>query len=88
MRNEQTENIARLIEQGAQAKALKNNTFFSQLMADRKSQIFEKFCRTAADDNAERDELWRTMQNLKAIERHINEAIHTAVMAAKQQGLD
>lgn len=58
-----------------------NNEAFKQALAIRKAQIFEIFCKTKADQSDIREEAWRTMVNMKALEDFLNTALTTGKMA-------
>jgi hypothetical protein len=58
-----------------------NNEAFKQAMTARKAQIFDTFCRSSADQTELRDEAWRTMKNMKALEDFLNTALQTGKMA-------
>ena len=58
-----------------------NNEAFKQALTVRKAQIFEVFCKTKADQSDIREEAWRTMVNMKALEDYLHKALTTGNMA-------
>ena len=62
-------------------KQVIDNAAYKQVFLVRRSQIFEIFCLTKKDQEDVRDEAWRTMQNLNALEEFFNQALTTGKMA-------
>ena len=58
-----------------------NNEAFKQAMVIRERQIFEVFCSTKADQSDIREEAWRTMVNLRALQGFLKRALETGKMA-------
>jgi hypothetical protein len=50
----------------------------------RKAQIFQAFCETGADEQDVRDEAWRTMQNMEALERYFERILEGGEIARKE----
>lgn len=61
-------------------QVLNNEAYKIALMA-RKTQIFEVFCNTKADQTDVREEAWRTMANLTALEQYFEQLLTTGKMA-------
>lgn len=64
-------------------KQVINNEAYQQAITIRKAQIFEVFCSTSADQSDVRDEAWRTMKNMNALEDYLKQALTTGNMAEK-----
>lgn len=62
-------------------KQVLNNIAYKNAMTLRKAQIFELFCKTKHEQTEERDELWRTMMNINALEDYFNTLLTTGKMA-------
>jgi hypothetical protein len=58
-----------------------DNEAFKQALTVRKAQIFEIFCKTKADQQDVREEAWRTMVNMNALEDFFKKALTTGKMA-------
>ena len=58
-----------------------NNEAYKQAIAIRKAQIFEVFCGTNKDQSDVREEAWRTMVNMKALEQYFETLLTTGKMA-------
>jgi len=61
-----------------------NNHVFKQAMIAREAQLFEFFCNTSKDQGDEREEAWRTMQNLKCLQQYFDEVLTTGKLADNQ----
>lgn len=61
-----------------------NNEAYKAIILKRKAALFETFCGTSADEQDVREEAWRTMQNLKALEQDFAEAINNGIIADDQ----
>ncbi len=84
--SEQEEQYEREVEFAAMGAQVLNNAAYTQAMTIRKAQIFELFCKTKQEQGDVREEAWRTMQNINALEDWLNTALTTGKMA--QQSLD
>ncbi len=60
------------------------NPAYKQAMTLRKAQIFEVFCDTTQDQTDVREEAWRTMKNINALEDYLNTLLETGKMADEQ----
>lgn len=61
-----------------------NNEAFKQAFMVREAQLFELFSNTKQDQVAEREEAWRTMQNLKVLRQYFEQVLTTGKMADTQ----
>lgn len=64
-------------------KQVLDNQAYQQFFIVRRSQIFNIFCDTKQDQDDVRQEAWRTMQNLNAMEDFFEHALTTGKMADK-----
>lgn len=62
-------------------KKVIDNPAFQQAMTIRKAQIFDVFCKTKQDQTDVREEAWRTMQNMNALEQYFKQLLTTGKMA-------
>ena len=58
-----------------------NNAAYKQAISMRKAQIFEVFCNTTKDQADVREEAWRTMINITALEQYFETLLTTGKMA-------
>ena len=84
--NEQEEQLSEEIKFAQMGQQVLNNEAFKQALITRKAQIFDVFCNTKQDQADVREEAWRTMQNLKALETYFNQLLATGKMA--EMGLE
>lgn len=84
MTPEQIDQQKKEVEFAAIGKQVVDNPAFKQAMMVRKGQIFEVFCLTKAEQNDVREEAWRTMQNMTALEEFFKQALTTGKMADEQ----
>lgn len=84
MTKDQEEQLKRESEFAKIGQQVINNEAFKQAMAIRKAQIFEIFCLTSQDQADVREEAWRTMRNMEALEEFFNRALTTGNMADQQ----
>jgi hypothetical protein len=70
----------------AMGKRVTDNPAYRQAFDIRRAKVFDVFCNTKQDQSDVRDEAWRTMQNLNALEQYFNDLLTTGKMA--QQDLD
>ncbi len=81
---EQIEQLESESKMGYHANQVMSNPAFKQAMLLRKSQIFDVFCKSKAEQCEVREEAWRTMVNLLALEKFFQQTIDTAKMSDKQ----
>jgi len=62
-------------------KAVIKNAAYQTVMTERKAAVFNAFCSTGADQQEEREECWRTMRNLLALEKSFERILTTGKMA-------
>ena len=79
--NDQKDQLENKVTFAAQIKQVVNNPAFQQALILRKSQLFEDFCNTKQDQEDVREEAWRTMKNIIALEDYFNELLTTGQMA-------
>lgn len=58
-----------------------NNAAYKQAIMLRKAQIFELFCSSKQDQADIREECWRTMVNITALEQYFQTLLTTGKMA-------
>lgn len=61
-----------------------NNEAYKSAITIRKAHLFDVFSHTTHDQADIREEAWRTMQNLAALEQYFNEVLTTGMMAEEQ----
>lgn len=81
MTGDQKEQLDREISFAAMGKQVLNNAAYQEAMTVRRGQVFEVFCKTSQDQSEIRDEAWRTMKNLDAIEEYFRILLETGRMA-------
>lgn len=81
MNDSQLEQLERESDFAQMGKQVLNNEAFKQALTVRKSQLFEIFCLTKFEQSDVRDEAWRTMQNMNALEEFFRMALETGKMA-------
>jgi len=62
-------------------KLVINNEAYKQAITLRKGQIFEVFCNTKHEQSDVREEAWRTMKNMNALEDYFKTLLETGNMA-------
>ncbi len=62
-------------------KQVLDNPAYQQAFTARKAKLFDTFCRSKAEETEKREEAWREMQNLIAIERYFNRILGTGKKA-------
>jgi len=62
-------------------KQVINNEAYRQAITHRKAQIFEVFCNTNQEQSDVREEAWRTMKNMNALEGYFRILLETGKMA-------
>lgn len=81
MNDDQQEQLERELSFAAMGKQVLSNAAYQQAMTTRKAQIFDVFCRTGQEQSDIREEAWRTMKNLDAIEEYFRVLLETGKMA-------
>ena len=79
--SDQKEQLEREVTLAQQGKVILNNPAFKQALVIRKAQIFDVFCSTKKDQEDVREEAWRTMKNMDALEQYFKEMLATGKMA-------
>ena len=69
-------------------KQVVNNEAYIQAITARKAQIFDVFCNTKKDQSDVREEAWRTMKNMDALEAYFQDILTTGKMAEQNHELD
>lgn len=70
-------NQEQAIIRGNDASSLINSPLFKEAMLLIRAEITEKFAKTKFHQKDERDELWRKMQTIDAIEKYLKKVIVT-----------
>ena len=83
MNSEQKERLEEEVKFAAIGQQVLNNEAYKTAITVRKTQIFDVFCRTKADQSDIREEAWRTKQNLLSLEDFLKNALTTGEMADK-----
>jgi len=65
----------------AEMQVVTGSRAFNNAITLRKAQIFELFCNTGKDQGDIREEAWRTMKNMNALENYFQEIAETGKMA-------
>lgn len=82
MNNEEREEKLKQESAFAQmGKQVINNEAYKQAITIRKAQIFEIFCKTKHEQADVREEAWRTMQNMNALESYFEQLLNTGKLA-------
>jgi hypothetical protein len=69
---------------GQMGQQVLNNHVFKQAMLARKAQLFDIFSKSKKEQTEEREEAWRTMQNLKVLEQYFEQVLTTGKLADSQ----
>ena len=77
----EAEQLEREIAFANMGKQVVNNEAYKQAMTIRKAQIFEVFCNTSQEQHDVREEAWRTMKNMSALEDYFKQLLETGKMA-------
>lgn len=75
--------LKEIIAQGSNADAWLNHPHFKHVVTVRKAQLMAAFEKTGYRQKAEREEIWRKMQALSAIENDFRRVIRDAQNAKK-----
>ena len=81
MNKDQKEQQEREVAFANMGKQVVNNEAYRQAITARKAQIFDVFCKTKADQVDIREEAWRTMKNMDALEQYFKHILETGRMA-------
>jgi len=79
--NGQEEQLKEEITLAQMGQQVVNNHIYKQAFIARKGQLFDIFCKTKKDQEDVREEAWRTMQNLNALESYFEQVLNTGKMA-------
>jgi len=79
--SDETDQLKREVALAAEGKQVLNNPAFKNALVIRRAQIFDVFCNTKKDQEDVREEAWRTMKNMDALEQYFNEMLSTGKMA-------
>lgn len=67
---------------GNESRAILNNPLYQEAIMTLRGQMMEQFTKTTHDQSDERDEVWRTMKVLDAIERQLESIMSTGKLAS------
>lgn len=81
MTPEQEDQLKRESEIAKLGQLVVNNQVFQDALAARRAQIFDVFCNTGKDQGDIREEAWRTMQNMNALQQYFEQVLTTGKMA-------
>ena len=83
MRDEEQE-LKEQIKFGALGQQVVNNAAYQSAMTTRKAHLFDVFSNTSQDQSDIREEAWRTMQNLKALEDYFENILTSGKLSDEQ----
>ena len=69
------------IYRGNEARSVINNPIYKEALILLKAQMMETFQRTKYDQKEEREEIWREMKVLDALERQLESVMRTGRLA-------
>ena len=75
------EQLDREIAFAVMGKQVIHNEAYKQAITIRKAQIFDVFCNTKHEQSDVREEAWRTMKNMNALEDYFRVLLETGMMA-------
>lgn len=81
MTEDQKEQFEREVEFAVMGKQVLNNAAYIEAFTLRRAQIFETFCNTRKEQDDVREEAWRTMKNLDALDQYFAQLLETGKMA-------
>ena len=81
MNKEQKLQLENEVSAAAMGRQVLNNKAFKDAFAIRRAQIFDTFCKTSKDQEDIREEAWRTMKNLDALEDYFRQLLETGKLA-------
>jgi len=67
----------------AMGKQVLGNKAYQEAIIARKAQIFDIFCNTKPDQGDVREEAWRTMINMQALDDYFQQLLDTGKMAER-----
>ena len=73
--------LEREVDYANMGKQVLNNEAYKRALTARKAQIFDVFVNTKQEQEDVRQEAWRTMQNLNALEDYFRIVLETGKMA-------
>lgn len=79
--SDQTEQLEREAAFAAMGKQVVDNDAYKNAITARKAQIFYVFCNTKQEQSDVREEAWRTMKNMNALEEYFRMLLETGRMA-------
>jgi predicted glycosyltransferase len=82
--NEQEEQLTEEVKFAQMGLQVLNNEAYKSALTARRAQIFDVFCNTGKDQGDVREEAWRTMKNLDALEEYFQQVLTTGKMAEDQ----
>ena len=65
------------------ARQVLTNPAYQEAFTARKAKLFDIFCNSKAEESDKRDEAWREMQNLIALERYFNKVLQSGRMSGE-----
>ena len=78
---DQKDQLEQEVAFASMGKQVLNNEAYKQAITIRKAQIFEIFCHTKIEQQDIREEAWRTMKNMDALEQYFEQVLTTGKMA-------
>jgi hypothetical protein len=82
MNKDQIEQLEQEVDIANQGRLVLNNVAFKQAFARRQAELFAVFTESRHDEPEIREEAWRTMQNLTALEDYFRDILTTGKMAS------
>ena len=79
--SDQKEQLEREVALANMGKQVLGNEAYKTFLTIRKAQIFDVFCNTTKDQEDVREEAWRTMKNMNALEEYFRVSLETGKMA-------
>ena len=79
--SDQEDQLKREVTFANMGKQVLSNEAYKQAVTIRKAQIFDVFCNTKQDQADVREEAWRTMKNMDALEQYFENLLTTGKMA-------
>lgn len=82
--SEQEERLKEQVKLSTMAHQVVNNEAFKMAFIARRADLFNAFCDSDKEEVDVREEAWRTMQNLDALEAYFHTAITTGKIASTE----
>lgn len=82
--DERKDRLEKEITRAAYGKQVMSNPAYQEAMTARKAQIFDVFCKTSQEQSDVREEAWRTMKNLEALEKYFEKALESGKIAEQK----